>query len=136
MDLISEEMARLLACFYVTVLLGGVVAIICAALQRIRPLGIAMGFVTAGIGVFMALVYVAVRDYDPVSVVEAMLRHPEVVTIVGAPIFLGTAAVALGILRRKRKPLLGHCPQCGYDLRGTKAAGIEGCPECGEGWKT
>ncbi len=136
MDLMSETTFRWLMCFYVMVLLGGVVAIICAALQRTRWLGIAMGFVTAGIGVFLAFVYVAARDYDPARVVKGMLRDPLIVTIVGAPILLGTAAIAVGILRRKRKPLAGHCLKCGYDLRGTEAAGIEGCPECGEGWKT
>ncbi len=30
-----------------------------------------------------------------------------------------------------RKNLSGQCPSCDYDLRGTLAAGIERCPECG-----
>jgi hypothetical protein len=39
-------------------------------------------------------------------------------------------AIALGLVRRQRRRLrmAGHCPKCGYSLRGN-ASGI--CPECG-----
>ena len=32
----------------------------------------------------------------------------------------------------RRERLLPTCDQCGYDLRGTVAAGRDECPECGE----
>jgi hypothetical protein len=48
------------------------------------------------------------------------------------------AAVNLVLLRRALVELrsgerikLGQCPDCGYDLRGTRAAGGDKCPECG-----
>ena len=37
-------------------------------------------------------------------------------------------------LRKNRRFKIGHCPQCGYDLRATPEAGgrlLERCPECG-----
>jgi len=36
-----------------------------------------------------------------------------------------------GIVRIRRRPLPGHCPACGYNLKGTLAAGRTECPECG-----
>ncbi len=33
------------------------------------------------------------------------------------------------------KPPTGHCDACGYDLRGTIAAGRRACPECGEAFE-
>lgn len=33
--------------------------------------------------------------------------------------------------RRRRRAASGHCPQCGYDLRGQLAAGTRVCSECG-----
>ena len=38
--------------------------------------------------------------------------------------------LALTIRRRRQLPADG-CPRCGYDLRGTRAAAIGRCPECG-----
>lgn len=39
--------------------------------------------------------------------------------------------VFFGWRRRRRRADLGQCPHCGYDLRGTIAAGLCACPECG-----
>jgi hypothetical protein len=33
--------------------------------------------------------------------------------------------------RREVAERVGLCPACGYDLRGTLAAGVRTCPECG-----
>ena len=46
--------------------------------------------------------------------------------------------VTCAVARRfcTKLPWEGHCPKCGYDLRGTLAAGIERCPECGAGAAT
>jgi hypothetical protein len=52
----------------------------------------------------------------------------------GFPLWFPAAVFAappgLWLLRRiHRRPRPGHCPHCGYDLRGN-VSGV--CPECGE----
>ena len=48
------------------------------------------------------------------------------IVILGLPLWC--AAMMMFIIRRKMRGRRGHCPRCGYDMRGLNTPG---CPECG-----
>ena len=60
-----------------------------------------------------------------------------VLTAAGVPLAWRIVGLISGPLKRRRR--LGEarrrtpCKGCGYDLRGTLAAGLDRCPECGRG---
>lgn len=56
----------------------------------------------------------------------------QVVNIGTALLLLGIVALVYGYSPRFDRNRTGCCARCGYDLRGTLAAGGTVCPECGE----
>jgi predicted amidophosphoribosyltransferase len=50
--------------------------------------------------------------------------------VTGAPPLWGLLTLKRRLRRRRRER--GLCPQCGYDLRGSRDSGR--CPECGTGF--
>ena len=53
--------------------------------------------------------------------------------VVSVVMMLVSAAVVARVRRHRDRDLPEHaCANCGYDLRGTLAAGRENCPECGQ----
>ena len=59
----------------------------------------------------------------------AVSTVPDPILVPGGPDPSRAAAAWLRLTRADRRVRKGHCPDCGYDLRG--AAGR--CPECGKG---
>ncbi|MCC7408403.1 MAG: type II secretion system protein GspG [Phycisphaeraceae bacterium] len=60
-------------------------------------------------------------------------RWPEQVSNSGAAmLLLGVVMLVFGYSTRFDRGKTGCCSRCGYDLRGTLAAGGTTCPECGE----
>jgi hypothetical protein len=53
--------------------------------------------------------------------------------VLGATVFLWASGIVILPTLCERRSLFppGSCPRCGYDLRGTIAAGRTQCPECG-----
>ena len=74
----------------------------------------------------------AIRDYwhDKLDVPVWSVPYWPLVTATAVPplLWLGSRTRRVLILRRRRR--LGLCPNCGYDLRGSRGAGR--CSECGE----
>ena len=62
--------------------------------------------------------------------VSGLCPHWPLVTATALPplLWLGARSRRASVLRRRRS--LGLCPNCGYDLRGSRGSGR--CSECGE----
>jgi predicted RNA-binding Zn-ribbon protein involved in translation (DUF1610 family) len=82
-------------------------------------------------------VFVIWRGYAPLTVSPAAWSRPSGHVRVLVCVLAGQVALAvmlggwLLVMFRSRVDG-GSCQRCGYDLRGTLAAGRTSCPECGE----
>jgi hypothetical protein len=104
------------------VLSGGAVAWYSAAAAQPAPAGTTAWHVTLGPR------WRRGHWWPPVETYDSGLGHASVVVALWLPALVGAAGAAGCWWLRRRLPLPGVCPHCGYSLAGLHT-GV--CPECG-----